>query len=81
MLADDSIGGLFIRGSELPPIGTQVTLCMQDPGHQEAQVQASVVWQRPGAGYGAKFTDQPDRISRFVQTLQRASASWPESRS
>lgn len=75
VLADSSIGGLFIRGIEPPPVGTSVTVCMQNPGHEDVTVQAVVAWQRKGMGYGATFADQSDRVSQFVQVLQRASDS------
>jgi hypothetical protein len=75
VLADDSIGGLFIRGMEPPPVGSLVTVCMQNPGHEDVTVQAIVVWQRQGEGYGAKFSDKSNRVSQFVQALQAASAS------
>lgn len=74
VLADGSIGGLFIRGMEPPPVGSQVTVCMQNAGHEDVTVQAVVVWQRQSEGYGAKFSDQNDRVSQFVQALQTASA-------
>jgi Cupin-like domain/PilZ domain len=75
VLADASIGGLFIRGMKPPPVGSLVTVCMRNPGHDDVTVQAVVVWQRQGEGYGAKFSDQNNRVSQFVQALQRASAS------
>ena len=44
-------------------------------GIEAVAVQAVVVWQRQGEGYGAKFSDRNDCVSHFVQALQTASAS------
>jgi hypothetical protein len=70
-VADLGLGGLYIRTTEPPPLGTFIQLLFDVP---TGEVRARAVVQRsePKAGMGVKFVamQQEDR-ARFAQWLNR----------
>jgi hypothetical protein len=64
------MGGLFVSGSDAPPVGTSLRLVFEVPG---GSVQAEGVVQNvaPSAGMGVEFIKMAPRDRMFLERLLR----------
>lgn len=71
MSQDISIGGMFLKGEEMPGIGLEVHLQLTLPGVGEALLPAFVRWTKEG-GFGVQFGLLGVRETHAIGKLTRS---------
>ena len=69
-----STGGIFVDGKRVPPVGSKILFQLFPPGQDEPiELSGEVAWQRPGGGFGVRFTNLTtevrERLNKLVRTI------------